>query len=99
MGRAECMKILIKLNGDVAKTNATGSTPLHAASLNGYGESMEILIERGHNNKYTRIDERLIIFVGCDINQKNIYNYTAMNYADSNSRGHSPIYNHVSTLE
>lgn len=47
MGRAECMKLLIKLHGDVSKSNATGSTPLHAASLNGYGESMEILIERG----------------------------------------------------
>jgi ankyrin repeat protein len=41
------MKLLIKLSADVTKANATGSTPLHAASLNGYGESMEILIERG----------------------------------------------------
>lgn len=32
-------------------------------------------------------------FPGADINQKNVYDYTPLNYADSNSRGHSPIYN------
>lgn len=33
------------------------------------------------------------VILGADINQKNVYEYTPLNYADSNSRGHSPIYN------
>lgn len=76
------MKVLIRLGADVNEPNNTGSTPLHAASLNGYGPSMELLVEKG-----ARIDA------------KNIYDYSPVNYADSNSRGHSPIYNHVNTVE
>lgn len=47
MGRVECMKVLIKLGSDINHANQTGSTPLHAASLNGYGECMELLVEKG----------------------------------------------------
>jgi ankyrin repeat protein len=41
------MKLLISQGADVNHKNKTGSTPLHAASLNGYGEAMEILVEHG----------------------------------------------------
>lgn len=47
MGRIETMKLLIKLGANVHEKNNTGSTPLHAASLNGYGEPMDLLTERG----------------------------------------------------
>jgi ankyrin repeat protein len=47
MGRVECMKLLMRNGSDVNQKNKTGSTPLHAASLNGYGEAMEILVEQG----------------------------------------------------
>jgi ankyrin repeat protein len=47
MGRLETMKLLIKLGADVNAKNSTGSTPLHAASLNGYGECMELLVDKG----------------------------------------------------
>jgi len=47
MGREECMKVLIKLGSNINHKNKTGSTPLHAASLNGYGECMELLVEKG----------------------------------------------------
>lgn len=82
MDRGDTMKVLIRLGADVNEPNNTGSTPLHAASLNGYGPSMELLVAKG-----ARIDA------------KNIYDYSPVNYADSNSRGHSPIYNHVNTVE
>lgn len=76
------MKVLMRLGANVNEPNNTGSTPLHAASLNGYGPAMELLVEKG-----------------AQIDAKNIYEYTPVNYADSNSRGHSPIYNHVNTVE
>lgn len=47
MGRLETMKVLIKLGADINEKNNTGSTPLHGASLNGYGECMELLIRKG----------------------------------------------------
>lgn len=47
MDRVDTMKVLIKLGSNVNEPNNTGSTPLHAASLNGYGPSMELLVERG----------------------------------------------------
>lgn len=37
--------------------------------------------------------------IGGDVKIKNTYDYSPENYADSNSRGHSPIYNCVSTVE
>jgi ankyrin repeat protein len=46
------MKLLLKLGASVHHSNKTGSTPLHAASLNGYGEAMEILIEKGNFTLY-----------------------------------------------
>jgi hypothetical protein len=82
MDRVDTMKVLIRLGANVNEPNNTGSTPLHAASLNGYGPSMELLVEKG-----------------AQIDAKNIYSYSPVNYADSNSRGHSPIYNHVHTVE
>jgi hypothetical protein len=114
MGRLETMKLLIKLGADVNAKNSTGSTPLHAASLNGYGECMELLVDKGayHPVEPARAAEFFFHFfffrerfladflfslpssiLGADINQKNVYEYTPLNYADSNSRGHSPIYN------
>lgn len=82
MDRVDTMKVLIRLGANVNECNNTGSTPLHAASLNGYGPSMELLVEKG-----------------AEMDAKNIYSYSPINYADSNSRGHSPIYNHVNTVE
>lgn len=46
MGRVEVMKYLIDNGGDINHVNNTGSTPLHAGSLNGYGECMELLIDK-----------------------------------------------------
>lgn len=47
MDRVDTMKVLMKLGANVNEPNNTGSTPLHAASLNGYGPAMELLVERG----------------------------------------------------
>lgn len=47
MGRIEAMKYLIESKADINQVNNTGSTPLHAGSLNGYGECMELLIDQG----------------------------------------------------
>lgn len=47
MGRAEIIKFLIERKADINVKNNTGSTPLHAASLNGYGVCMELLIDQG----------------------------------------------------
>ena len=46
MGRVEVMKYLIDNGADINHVNNTGSTPLHAGSLNGYGECMELLIDK-----------------------------------------------------
>lgn len=47
MGRLDTMKLLIRVGADVHMKNNTGSTPLHAASLNGYGEAMDLLLQKG----------------------------------------------------
>jgi len=92
-----------------------GSTPLHYAAMMGRVEVMKYMIEKGANinhvnntgstplhagslNGYGTCME-LLIDKGADINFKNKYGYTPLNYADSNSRGHSPIYNNVETLD
>lgn len=95
MGRVEVMKYMIEKGANINHVNNTGSTPLHAGSLNGYGTCMELLIEKGSHSS-SGVCWRVL---GADINFKNKYGYTPLNYADSNSRGHSPIYNNVETLE
>lgn len=88
------MKYMIEKGANINHVNNTGSTPLHAGSLNGYGTCMELLIEKGKLWIGMSTEPQ-----GADINFKNKYGYTPLNYADSNSRGHSPIYNNVETLE
>jgi ankyrin repeat protein len=57
MDRVDTMKVLMKLGANVNEPNNTGSTPLHAASLNGYGPAMELLVERGtHPKLYIMLD-------------------------------------------
>lgn len=47
MDRTDVVKYLIAHGADINHKNNTGSTPLHAGSLNGYGECMELLIAKG----------------------------------------------------
>jgi ankyrin repeat protein len=47
MGRTEVIKFLLAQGVDINQKNNTESTPLHAASLNGFGEEMTLLQHKG----------------------------------------------------
>eukprot|EP01130_Rhizamoeba_saxonica_P005919 TRINITY_DN2345_c0_g1_i3.p1 TRINITY_DN2345_c0_g1~~TRINITY_DN2345_c0_g1_i3.p1 ORF type:complete len:244 (-),score=46.80 TRINITY_DN2345_c0_g1_i3:47-712(-) len=85
MGRVSVMSYLLEKGADPNKKNHTESTPLHAASLNGFGECMNILLHSPNTDASLS-------------SVKNKYGYTPVDYADSTSRGHSPIFNNPDTM-
>ena len=57
-GQAACLRLLLDAGGDANAPNRSGSTPVHNAAYNGFGDCLRLLLENGGKvvvwNKYGR---------------------------------------------